>query len=100
MITVHIEHPIREFDAWKRAFDSDPIDRQASGVRSYRILRPTDDLNYVMIDLDFDNLSAAEAALAALGKVWQSATAQSSTAPALSGSPQTRIGEVVDSKQY
>jgi hypothetical protein len=66
------------------------------GVRRYRILRPIDDPNYVVIDLDFDSSREAEAALAALREVWRSATA----APALIGSPQARIVEVVESKEY
>ena len=96
MPTLHIEHPIRDYDTWKAAFERDPAGRQKGGVRRYRVLRPIDDPNYVMIDLDFDNMSQAEAFLAALRTVWQSPQA----APALGGSPQTRIVEVVESKEY
>jgi hypothetical protein len=49
-----------------------------------------------MIDLEFDSSSAAEAALAALREVWRSPVA----APALAGSPQTRIVDVLESKVY
>jgi hypothetical protein len=55
MYILWIEHPVSDYDAWKAAFDSDPIGRECSGVRRYRILRATDDPNYVMIDLEFDN---------------------------------------------
>lgn len=96
MTTLHIEHPIRDFDIWKAAFDRDPIGRERSGVRRYRVLRPIDDPNYIMIDLEFDSSSAAEAALAALRDVWRSPAA----APALAGNPQTRIVEAVESKEY
>jgi len=96
MTILHIEHPIRDFDLWKKAFDSDPIGRERSGVRRYQVLRPVDDPNYVMIDLSFDNSGAAEAALAALRELWR-ATAASSI---LVGAPQTRIVEVVERKQY
>jgi hypothetical protein len=96
MTILHIEHPVRNFDLWKKAFDSDPIGRERSGVRQYQVLRPIDDPNYVMIDLSFDNSSAAEAALAALHELWR-ATAASSV---LVGSPQTRVVEVVESQQY
>jgi hypothetical protein len=41
--------------AWKAAFDSDPVGREKSGVRRYRVLRPVDDPNYVMIELEFDS---------------------------------------------
>jgi hypothetical protein len=96
MPTLHIEHPIRDYDTWKAAFERDPVGRQQGGVRRYRVLRPIDDPNYVMIDLDFDTSSQAEAFLTALRSVWQSPQA----APALGGSPQTRIVEVAESKEY
>jgi quinol monooxygenase YgiN len=96
MIILHIEHPIRDFATWKKAFESDPAGRERSGVRRYQILRPVDDPNYVMIDLDFESTTTAEAFLATMREVWQSAAA----APALAGSPQTRIVEVVERKEY
>jgi hypothetical protein len=51
MHILRIEHQIRDFNSWKAAFDKDPIGRQQSGVRGHRILRPIDDPNYVMLDL-------------------------------------------------
>ena len=59
MFTVQIEHPIRDFDGWRAAFDRDPAGREASGVRCYRIFRPVDDPKFVIIDLDFDTDTAA-----------------------------------------
>ena len=96
MTILHIEHAIRSFDAWKKSFDSDPIGRKRSGVRQYQVLRPIDDPNYVMIDLNFDNSEAAEAALAALRELWRSIAASS----VLVGTRQTRLVEVVESKRY
>jgi quinol monooxygenase YgiN len=96
MTILHIEHPIRDFDSWKKAFESDPAGREKGGVRRYQVLRPIDDPNYVMIDLDFDSSRAAEAFLATMSEVWRSPAA----ARALSGTPQTRIIEVVESKEY
>jgi hypothetical protein len=96
MTILHIEHPIRDYAMWKKAFDSDPIGRERSGVRQHQVLRPVDDPNYVMIDLSFDTSQAAEACLAALRELWRSPAASS----ALMGTPQTRIIEVVESKHY
>lgn len=96
MVTVHIEHPIRDFETWKAAFDRDPAGRERSGVRRYRIHRPTDDPNYVLIDLDFERAEAAEGFLAVMREVWRSPAA----APALVGSPQARIVETVESHEY
>ncbi len=97
MHILRIEHQIRDFDTWKRAFENDPVGRERSGVRHHRVLRPIDDPNYVIIDLEFDSSSEAEAFLAALRRdVWGSRRA----APALIGSPQARIVEAVESKEY
>jgi hypothetical protein len=97
MFTLRIEHQIHGFEMWKGAFDRLPALRERAGVRNHRIFRPVDDPNYVMIDLDFDSVDAAEAFLAVLHRdVWRS----SETAPALVGRPQTRIVEVAESKGY
>lgn len=92
MHILRIEHPVPSYDAWKAAFDSDPIDREGSGVRCYRILRAIDDPNYVMIDLEFDSASEAEAAHAALRDLWSRVDVMHS--------PRARIVEVVESKEY
>lgn len=97
MHVLQIEHPIRDFDTWKGAFDRLSDFRQQSGVRRYQVLRPTDDPNYVIIELGFDSPSEAEAFLAALRRnVWSSQEA----APALIGEPQTRIVEAVEVREY
>lgn len=97
MFTLRIEHQIHGFDMWKAAFDRLPAIRERAGVRNHRIFRPVDDPNYVMIDLDFDSADAAEGFLAVLHRdVWRSAEA----APALVGSPQTRISEMAESRAY
>ena len=89
-----IEHPVPDFDGWKRAFDSDPVGRANSGVRRYRVLRPIDDANYVMIELEFDTASQAEAMLVALRVLW------GRVAGTIVMSPQARIVEAVETKEY
>ena len=97
MHVLQIEHPISDFDTWKGAFDRLSGKRQQSGVRRYQVLRPTEDPNYIIIELEFDSPSEAEAFLARLwSKVWSSREA----APALVGDPQTRIVEAVEVKEY
>jgi hypothetical protein len=97
MYVLKIEYPVADYDAWKAAFDRDLLDREGSGVRRYRVLRPTDDPNYVMIDLDFEEASEAEAYLAALQRQFYSAR---ETSPVSSGGLQTRIVEVAEAKEY
>ena len=64
--------------------------REKSGVRTHRILRPVDDAHYVVVDLEFHTVGEAEKFLNFLRTtVWSSAQ----NAPALDGTPQTRILE-------
>jgi hypothetical protein len=70
MPILRIEHAVPDFNGWKRAFDSDPVDRKGSGVRRYRVLRSVDDANYVMIDLEFDTVEDAEGLLNNMRRVW------------------------------
>ncbi len=70
MHVVRIEHPVPDYDAWKRAFDSDPLDRRGSGVRSHRVMRAVDGPGRVLIDLEFDSPDEAEAMRSALRELW------------------------------
>ena len=94
MYTLRIEHPIYDFESWKKAFNSDPVSREKSGVRRYQILRPVDDPKYVMIDLEFDTTKQAEALLAAMREVWGRVQGTIMT------NPQARIVNVVETKEY
>ena len=70
MPTLRIEHLVRDYDAWRRAFDGDPAGRGAGGVRRFEVLRAVDDPNYVLIDLEFDTAGEAEAFLGRLRQIW------------------------------
>ncbi len=70
MTTLRIEHRISNFDGWKKAFDSDPINRKKSGVNRYRIYRSSDNEDFVIIELDFDNLEQARATQTALQNIF------------------------------
>lgn len=94
MPILRIEHPVPDFDGWKKAFDSDPVGREKSGVRRYQVLRSVDDPNYIMIDLEFDSKKEAEALLAAMREVWRRLEGT------VMSNPQARIVETVESKEY
>ena len=96
MPVVQLEHPIRDFDTWKAAFDRDPVGREASGVRRYQIYRPIDDPNFIAVDLEFDSRGEADAFKLALERLWRSPQA----APALGGTPRVRIVDMVEKKAY
>ena len=92
--TLHIEHGITSFTQWKSAFDRFADLRGQAGVLRHRIYRPVDDAHYVMIDLDFNTPEEAQAFLDVLRtRVWPSPQ----NAPALVGTPLTRILDAVES---
>jgi len=94
MIILQIEHPVPDFDGWKKAFDGDPLNRKKSGVKSYRIFRAIGNPNYVVIELEFDNLKDAEAMHEALKKLWGRVEGK------VMMSPQSKIIESVESIEY
>ena len=94
MHILRIEHPVPDYDGWKKAFDSDPVGRERSGVRRHRVFRPLDDPNYVMIDLEFNTAKEAEAMLAALRALWGRVEGT------MMRNPQARIVEVVETESY
>jgi hypothetical protein len=91
MATLHIEHPITDFEMWAQAFEGFGEARRQAGVRSHRVQRPVDDDRYVVIDLDFDDVASAESFLGFLkANVWSNP----GSSPALAGDPQTRVLEL------
>jgi hypothetical protein len=94
MHVLRIEHPVPSFDGWQKAFDSDPVGREKSGVSCYRVMRPADDPNYVMIDLEFGTAVEAEALLARMRVVWGRVDGKVMT------NPQARIVEIVETRNY
>ena len=90
MPTLHIEHPITDFDTWSSAFRRFADARRQAGVRGHRIQRTVDDPNHLVIDLDFDTVDEARAFLGFLSTtVW----ANPQASPALAGAPTTMILE-------
>ena len=92
MTILRIQHSVPNFDGWKRAFDSDPMNRKGSGVRRYHVLRSITDPNFVMIDLEFDTAGEAEAMLERLRGLW------AGPGGAVMRNPEAWIVEAVESK--
>lgn len=88
MATLHIEHGITDLETWLGAFARFEEARAKAGVRAQRIHQPLDDGNYIQVELDFDDIEAAESFRAFLEtKVWTNPDAS----PALDGKPRARI---------
>lgn len=91
---LRIEHRVPDYDQWKQAFDNDPVGRERMGVRRYRVLRPLDDPNYVMVDVEFGSRREAEDLLAAMREIW------SRDGHRVSAGQQARIAEAVERREY
>ena len=95
MATLHIEHAITDYGVWKSAFDRFEEMRRHSGVKHHRVLRPANDPAYIVVDLDFGTAEEAGEFLEFLRtKVWSSPQ----SAPALAGTPQTRILDLCEER--
>ena len=94
MYVLQIEHPVPDFDAWKQAFDSDPVGRKQGGVRRYRVLRPVDDPHYAIIDLEFDDAETADAFLGRLRELW------SRVEGTVMMNPRVRIVQAISTTDY
>ncbi|MEO8193475.1 MAG: hypothetical protein ABI681_06460 [Gemmatimonadales bacterium] len=91
---LRIEHPVPDFGGWKKAFDSDPARRQASGVRRYRVIRPVDDSKFAIVDLEFESRAEADSFLGKLKGLW------SRVEGSVMNSPQARIFELESAIEY
>jgi len=88
---VLVQHPLgrgpfSDFDAWKRAFDGDPVGRGEHGVQRHWIYC-SPEVDYVVIGLEFASLEQANAFKndldATLGEVWAQMGVDGSAARAL-----------------
>jgi hypothetical protein len=88
--TLHIEHPITDYEVWSSAFGGFADARRRAGVKEHRVQHPVDDRKYIVIDLDFDRTEQAAAFLDFLKtRVW----ATQDKSPALSGTPRAMVLE-------
>ncbi len=94
MVILRIEHPVPDYQAWKSAFDSDPVGRQRAGVRSHRVMRAVDDPAYVLIDLEFASAGEAQAMLERLRRLWGQVEGQ------LIEGPRAHLVEVAEAVDY
>ena len=95
MTTLVIEHPVVDFEAFKKLWDEDRTNRASLGVRSYRILRPLDDDHYVTLHYELDDVTQAEKVSAALRAMFDSGPLGK-----IIFNPEFRIYEEVDAGSY
>ena len=96
MATLHIQHPISDFDTWTSAFSRFAEARRNAGVRAQRVQRPVDDARFVVIDLDFDTVREAQSFLGFLTtQVWP----RPENSPGLAGTPMAMILEPAETEK-
>ena len=90
MSTLRIEHAISDFETWYAAFGRFADRRAQSGVLEERIMQPVDDSAYVLVDLEFASVDAAQRFQQFLvTQVWS----DPDRSPALVGAPRSRVVE-------
>jgi hypothetical protein len=88
MPTLHLEHPISDLDTWLGAFGRFAEARRGAGVTAERIHQPVDDDGYIVVQLDFATVEAAQEFKNFLETVvWQSRD----LSPGLAGTPAARV---------
>jgi hypothetical protein len=95
--TIVIQHPVADFQAWKKAFDSDPMGRARSGVIRHMIFRTADDPNFVVVNLEFASLEHAQKFLPGLREMWRRVGDKIGFG---AEGPQARILEEVEHQDY
>jgi len=94
MYVLNLWHAVPDFTAWKWVFDTDPLDREGSGVLRYTLTRNTDDEHLVTGHLLFDSLDEAEAFAGRLQELWNGPGRDVIEDPGLT------ITEVVEEKSF
>ncbi|MBN2205508.1 MAG: hypothetical protein JW767_10855 [Thermoleophilia bacterium] len=94
MYVLNFWHTVPDYTEWKKVFDSDPLGREASGVRRHTLTRPVDDEHTVIGALAFDSLGEAEAFAIRLREVWEG------LGSGLVADAGSRISEVLEEKVF
>ena len=93
MPILHIEHEINDLATWLDAFKKFAPAREQAGVTRTEVYQPTDDPNYIVVDLRFENSDAAcNFRTFLIERIWSS----QDSAPALVGVPIARVLTEVD----
>ena len=71
MHILEIRRSVPDFAEWKARFDGDPLHRDGSGMRAYRVARSIESPAELTIQLDFEGLSQATAFRERLEEQWR-----------------------------
>lgn len=60
MATMFVRHEVKDFDAWKKAYDAFDNDRKSMGVTSHGVYQLEGNPNDVTVFHKFENMGAAK----------------------------------------
>ena len=60
MIHAIVRHNVKDFDAWKKVFDEDGVNRKIASSKGGQVFRSLDDPNNVFILIEYDDLDKAK----------------------------------------
>jgi hypothetical protein len=61
MVRLFVRHPVRDFAAWRKAYDEFDDERRSMGVIDHAVFRSLDDPNDVTVWHDFETREKGEA---------------------------------------
>lgn len=61
MATLFVRHDVRDFNAWKNAYDAFDAERQSMGVTGQGVYQADGDANNVTVYHHFEDMNAAKA---------------------------------------
>lgn len=61
MIRMFVRHTVRDYRAWRKAYNAFRSEQRRLGVRRQSVFRSTENPNDVTVTHDFENLRAAKA---------------------------------------
>jgi len=94
MYVLNYWHTTPDYAEWKKVFDSDPLGREASGVRRYVIEHPVGDESTLIGHLEFESLGEAETFAGRLDGIWKGSASH------LVSNVGHNITEVLEQKQF
>lgn len=97
MTTVQVQHEVKDFDAWKRAFDRDPLRRGRGGVVRHVMYRAVGKPTFVLVQLEFTKREDADAYLMELERMLPTVDAAIGFGPE---PPKAWILEEVEARTY
>lgn len=60
MATLFVRHQVKDFNTWKKEYDSFDTDRREMGVTNHGVFQANGDANDVMVYHEFDTMEAAK----------------------------------------